>query len=94
MNVQLYFGSGHDLMVYESEPRIRLYAGSIKPAWDSLSPSLSAPPPLILSPSLSKINIKKFFKKKFKAVLPVISYTGAKTEQLCSLLPLGTGQPI
>ena len=41
----LCFGSGHDLPVCEFEPRIRLCADSTQPAWDSLSPSLLAPPP-------------------------------------------------
>ena len=46
----LGFGSGHDLMVCEFEPRTGLYTDSSEPAWDSLSPSLS----LSLSlPSLS-----------------------------------------
>ena len=36
-----------------------LTAQSLEPASDSVSPSLSAPPPLTLSLSLSKINIKK-----------------------------------
>ena len=53
----LGFGSGHDLIVHEFEPRIRLCAGSMEPALDSLSPSVSAPPPLILFNVLSlKIN--------------------------------------
>ena len=40
-----------------------LTAQSLEPASDSVSPSLSAPPPLMLtvSLSLSKINIKKKF---------------------------------
>ena len=33
-----------------------LSAGSLEPALDSVSPSLSAPPPLMLCPSLPKIN--------------------------------------
>ena len=36
------------------EPHIRLCAGITEPGWDSLSPSLSAPFPLMLSLSLSK----------------------------------------
>ena len=39
-----------------------LTAQSLEPASDSVSPSLSAPPPLMLSLSLSKINIKKNFR--------------------------------
>ena len=37
-----------------------LTAQSLEPASDSVSPSLSAPPPLALCLSLSKINIKKY----------------------------------
>ena len=51
----LDLGSGHDLTVREFEPHVGLCAGSGEPAWDSVSPSLSAPPPLALAPlSLSK----------------------------------------
>ena len=46
-------GSSHDLMVCGIEPRIGLCADSAEPAWDSLSPSLSAPLPLMLSLSFS-----------------------------------------
>ena len=51
----LDFSSGHDLTVCEMEPHIGLCADSAEPAWDSLSPSLSAPPllMLVLSRSLS-----------------------------------------
>ena len=38
----------------EFEPRIRLQADNAEPAWDSLSPPLSAPSPLALTLSLSK----------------------------------------
>ena len=41
----LGFSSGHDLVLREFEPRIRLCADSAEPAWDSLSPSLSLPLP-------------------------------------------------
>ena len=41
-----------------------LIAGSLEPASDSVSPSLSAPPPLVLG--LSKMNVKKKIKKKKK----------------------------
>ena len=51
----LDFGSGLDLMVLETGPHIGLCANSMEPAWDSLSPSLSASPLLSLSLSL-KIN--------------------------------------
>ena len=46
----------NDLTVCEFEPHIRIHAGSVVPAWDSLFPGLSAPPLLIVSVSLSKIN--------------------------------------
>ena len=51
----LGFGSGHDLVVCELEPHIGLCAGSVEPAWDSLSLSLShsAPPLLAYFLSLS-----------------------------------------
>ena len=38
----LDFSSGLDLMVCELKPCLGLSAGSVEPAWDSLSPSLSA----------------------------------------------------
>ena len=52
----LGFGSRHDLMVPEFEPCVRLHTDSAAPAYDSLYPSLSAPPlfALYLSLSLSK----------------------------------------
>ena len=50
------FGSGHDLAVREFEPPQGsvLTAQSLEPASDSVSPSLSAPSPLMLC--LSKMN--------------------------------------
>ena len=45
----LDFGSGRDLTVRMIEPRAGLCADSLEPPLDSLSPSLSAPPPLSLS---------------------------------------------
>ena len=56
------FVSGHNLMVCEFEPHVGLFADSSEPqpASDSVPPSLSAPPPHLLtfslSLSLSKIN--------------------------------------
>ena len=50
----LGFGSHHDLTTHEFEHHIGLCAESVELAWDSLSPSLSAP--LSRSQSLSKIN--------------------------------------
>ena len=47
------FGSGHDLTVHEFKPQIGLSVVSTDLASDPLFPSLSAPPPLVLSLSLS-----------------------------------------
>ena len=49
----LDFGSDHNLTVREIKPRAGLCAESIEPAWDSLSPFLSAPPLFAHIPSLS-----------------------------------------
>ena len=57
------FGSGHDHMVCEFEPRIRFCADSLEPASESVSPSLSAPPQLVLCLSVSQ-KINKCKKKK------------------------------
>ena len=51
----LDLGSGHDCMVCEIEPHIRLCTDSAEPAWDSLSASLCPPSPTSLS---LKINNK------------------------------------
>ena len=48
------FGSGHDLAVRGFEPRVGLCAQSLEPASDSVSPSLSDPPPFMLCLSLSQ----------------------------------------
>ena len=48
-HLTLDFSSGHDLMVYEFEPHVGLHFESVEPAWNSLSPSLSASPLLSLS---------------------------------------------
>ena len=45
---------GHDLAVREFEPRVRLWADGSEPVSDSVSPSLSAPPPFMLCLSLSQ----------------------------------------
>ena len=45
-HLTLDFSSGLDLMVREIEPCIERCTDSVEPAWDSLSPSLSAPPQL------------------------------------------------
>ena len=49
------FSSGHDITVRGFEPHVRLHPDSGEPAWNSFSPSLSAPPLLALLLSL-KIN--------------------------------------
>ena len=48
-HLTLDFGSGHDLTVCEFKPHIGLCTDSVEPTWDSLSPSLSALPLLMLS---------------------------------------------
>ena len=53
------FGSGHELTVYEFEPHIQLRPVSSEPAWDSLFPSLSAPPPLVLALLSLSLKINK-----------------------------------
>ena len=53
------FGSGHDLVVREFKPRIRLHADDAEPAWDSLPPFLCPPPPLSLSKEINKHLISK-----------------------------------
>ena len=61
----LGFSSGHDLMVCGFKPPVGLCLDSAELAWDSLSPSLSAPPQLSLSLSLSlSLKINKLKKKK------------------------------
>ena len=49
----LGFGSGHDLTVRGFEPRVGLCSDRVVPVWDSLPPSLSGPPLLVLALSLS-----------------------------------------
>ena len=55
--VTLGLGSGHDLTVHETEPRVGLCADSVEPAWDSLSFPLSLPLPRALSLKINKLNI-------------------------------------
>ena len=61
----LDFGSGQDLTVHEIEPYVALCTDSTEPIWDSLSPSLSTPLPLMCTLFL-KINryINKHLKIK------------------------------
>ena len=54
-HLTLDFSSGHDFMVRAIKPRIKLCADSAEPTWDSLFPSVSAPPLPVLFLSL-KIN--------------------------------------
>ena len=67
----LDFGSGNDLRVREFEPRVGLWADSSEPAWDSVSPSLSAPPPACAHshslPQNKYINLKKKIKMYVRA---------------------------
>ena len=53
----LDLGSGHDLMVCEFEPHVRLCADSVEPAWDSLSPSL--PHSLFASPPFFSLSLSQ-----------------------------------
>ena len=56
------FSSGHDLMVCGFEPLVGLCIDSTEPAWDSPSPSLSAPSLLMTETQMSVslgINLKK-----------------------------------
>ena len=50
----LDLGSGYDLMVCGFRPYVGVHADSVEPAWDSLFPSLSAPPLLSLSLKINK----------------------------------------
>ena len=53
----LGFGSGHDLTVHGFEPHVAFHSDGAEPAWDFLS--LSPPPLLTLSISLSQNKLKK-----------------------------------
>ena len=63
-HLALGFSLSHDLTVCEFEPHIRLCADCTEPAWDSLTPSLSAPPLPTLSLSLKINKLKSFFFEK------------------------------
>ena len=58
----LDYRSGRDVTIREFEPHIGFCSSSVEPAWDSLPPSLSAPPPLLCS--LKNKHEKKFFQEK------------------------------
>ena len=60
----LDFGSGHDLTVCATEPRVGLCADSAEPAWDSLCSSPTCA--LSLSLSQNKINFNKNYFKLLK----------------------------
>ena len=62
------FGSGHDLMVHEFQPRLGLFADNAEPAWDFSLPLSLCPSPAY-SPPLNK---KKKKKKKPKNGTPCI----------------------
>ena len=69
-----------------SSPKWALSAdSSLEPALDSVSPCFSAPPPLALSFSLSKINIKKNFLKK-EEMLSMIWHTLKHCHGECKLI--------
>ena len=55
----LDFSSAHDLMLHEFKSLIGLCADRAQPAWDSLSPSFSAPLLLSLSLSQNKYTLKE-----------------------------------
>ena len=61
------FGSSHDLVVHAFEPRVPMSgsvqtAQSLEPASDSVSPSFSVPPLLMLCLSFSLKNKSTLFK--------------------------------
>ena len=61
----LDFGSGHDLVVHEFKPRIRLLALTAQSLLGILFPSLSAPLPLSAPPMHThSLNMNKLKKKK------------------------------
>ena len=64
------FNSGHSLVVHELEPRVGLTAQSLEPASDSVSPSVSTPPPLILCLALclSQIFLNIYFYQWLKQI--------------------------
>ena len=62
----LSFSSGHDLTGCPTEPRERLCAGGVEPAWDSLSASLSVPSLLVRARFLSRNKSINFLKKRKK----------------------------
>ena len=63
-----------------------LTAQSLEPASNSMLSSLSAPPPLMrarsLSPSLSKINIKKIIKRNVELLVPNYYFCGNVAQEI------------
>ena len=51
----LGFSTGHDLTVCEIEPQVGLCTDSVEPAWDSVSPPLSAYTLLMLCLKINKL---------------------------------------
>ena len=69
----LHFSSGHQLVVHGSEPCVGFHTDSAEPAWDSLSPSLSASPhscylTLSLFFKINKSSSKKLKIQKFNVM--------------------------
>ena len=56
----LDFSSDHYVMIHRFEPHVRVCADITEPAWDSLSLSLSTPPPLMHAHSLSQNKLNFF----------------------------------
>ena len=54
-HLTLDFSSDHDLTVHEFQPHVGLLTDSMEPAWDSLSPALSAPSLLPVSLKINKL---------------------------------------
>ena len=78
----LDFSSGPDLAVCEFKPRVGLHADSSERAWDSLSPSLSAPHPLALYLSLKINKLIFFFKRRLRRGIPLRQACGCGGKML------------
>ena len=68
-HLPLHLSSGHDLMIHEIKPRVRLCANSTEPVWDSLSLPISLPLPHSISIKIN--NLKKY---RMVPSSPKISY--------------------
>ena len=77
-------GSGHDLMVCETEPRVRLCTDSMEPAWDALSLLLSLPllpfPMFSLSLKINKLKKKERFIISFPSTVETYFYNNHENE--------------